>query len=76
MAVGYAAVALREANAAPRDEQMADYLAQLEEHIALWPNRPQANTARWWLARHRITQQRWREALQLLTEVSADSPPF
>ncbi len=70
IAMGLAAALARQADpGSPRREALKNYENLLLEHLQSWPKAPSASTARWWLARLRIGQQRWLEAASLLGEI-------
>ena len=49
------------------------YVKLLDEHLRLWPEKKSADTVRWWLARHQISQRAWTEASQTLSHIDETS---
>ena len=76
-AVGLAAALAREsASGSPRQKAVQAYADLLQENLQSWPQAPSAETARWWLARLRIQQQRWLEAADLLGHIRPDNDHY
>jgi hypothetical protein len=76
-AVGLAAALARQsAPGSPRQQALQAYEGLLQEHLQSWPQAPSAETARWWLARLRIQQQRWLEAADLLGHILHDNDHY
>lgn len=75
-AVGLAASQVREATAAAGTTAEAHYQTLLEEQLEIWSRGDEADTARWWLGRLRLSQNDWSAALKQFTSISRESTQF
>lgn len=57
-------------------ENAKRFQAELERHLAEWPDRDSADTARFWLADHYRQRQQYQLALERLLSVRPESPKF
>ncbi|MCH8840329.1 MAG: hypothetical protein IH831_06560, partial [Planctomycetes bacterium] len=75
-AVGLAANRVREAAASSQPTVEERYETLLKEQLEIWPRGSEADTARWWWGRLRMSRSNWPAAIEQFTEVSFESPQF
>lgn len=70
-AIGIVAELAREANETSRPAALKRYVSMLQEHLNLWPQSGSVDTVRLWLGRYWMSQRKWQEASDVLTETAA-----
>ncbi len=75
-AVGLAANRVRDASVSSQTKAEERYETLLQEQLEIWPRGNEADTARWWWGRLRMSRNDWPAAIEQFTEVSRESLQF